>query len=232
MKTETAVMKRFVQIIQNDEALSNPFRNRLQVYRDMVHFRFVETIENIYPILCKKLGPQLVHELIREFIAKGAKNPFIVKMSQEFGDFLRHNPKTKGYGFLEDLLWFEYSELDLLNRDFNEVKAGFDWNTHYILSSSSLIRNLSYKVYTGEFESPCIASLILYYNFDEKRVYFEEITPFAQQLIEQLQSMTLEGAVSVLAQMYELDTKVLRESVETLVKKWCNQRILIKLTEV
>ena len=93
MKTETAVMERLVQIIQNNEELSNPLHNRLQVYRDMVHFRFVETIENIYPILSSLLGEQMMHDLIREFIASGPKNPFITKMADEFGNFIRHHSK-------------------------------------------------------------------------------------------------------------------------------------------
>jgi hypothetical protein len=232
MKPETAVMERFVQIIQNNEELSNPLHNRLQVYRDMVHFRFLETLENIYPILSAKLGAELMHELIREFIASGARNPFIAKMAEEFGNFLRHHPKLKSTLFLEDLLWLEYGELDLLSRDFNDIKARLEWSQHYKLSSSSLVRNISYSVHRGEFESPCMSSLLLYYHFDEKRVYFEEITPFTQQLIEKLKTVTLEVALVELAEMYELDIELLRDSVEKLVQKWCDQRVLIKSTEV
>lgn len=232
MKTEIAVMERLVEMIQNNEELSNPLHNRLQVYRDMVHFRFVETLENIYPILTAKLGAALMHELIREFIARGAKSPYIVKMSQEFADFLRQSPKTKQYLFLEDLLWFEYAELDLLSRDFNDVTVPLKWNHQYKLSSSSLVRNLSYRVHSGELELPSTSSLLLYYHFDEKRVYFEEITPFAEQLIELLEKMTLEQAVMLLAEMYELDVVILRESIVQLVEKWCTHRVLINFTEV
>ncbi|MDP3300333.1 MAG: putative DNA-binding domain-containing protein [Sulfuricurvum sp.] len=232
MKTETAVMERLVQIIQNNEEISNPLNNRLQVYRDMVYFRFFETLENIYPILSAKLGAELMNELVCEFISSGAKSPFITKMAEEFGHFLRHHPKLTSTLFLEDLLWFEYGELELLSRDFNDTHARLEWSQHYKLSSSSLLRNLSYKVHTGEFESPCVSSLLLYYHFDEKRVYFEEITPFAQQLVEKLENLTLESAVSTLAEMYELDVETLRQSVRILVEKWCNQRVLIKFTEV
>ena len=227
MKTEIAVMERFVSIIQSDEVLSNPLHNRLQVYRDMVHFRFVETIENIYPILTQKFGPELMRELLREFITRGAKSPFIVKMSKEFADFLQHHPKTKGYFFLEDLLWLEYGELDLLTQDYDHLQASLQWDKHYRLSSSSLVRSLSYRVHTGEFDVECVSSLMLYYHFDEERVYFEEITPFAQQLITRLEYETLEQALSSLADMYDLDSEVLRESVEELLQKWCARRILI-----
>ncbi|MDP2077781.1 MAG: putative DNA-binding domain-containing protein [Sulfuricurvum sp.] len=232
MKTETAVMERFVQIIQNNEELSNPLHNRLQVYRDMVQYRFVETIENIYPILSSQLGPKMMHDLIREFISIGAKNPLIVKMAEEFGDFLRHHAKLKSILYLEDLLWFEYGELELLSRSFKDVQTRFDWNKQYKLSSSSLVRNVSYRVHSSEFDSLCASSLLLYYHFDEERVYFEEITFFAQQLIDMLEKMTLEHSVIELAQIYELDVEILRESVEKLVTKWCNQRVLIKFTEV
>ena len=232
MKTETAVMERLVQIIQNNEELSNPLHNRLQVYRDMVHFRFVETIEAIYPILSSLLGPKVMHDLIREFIASGPKNPFITNMADEFGNFIRHHSKLKGYLYLEDLLWLEYSELDLLNKKFHDTQSSLNWNEHYHLSSSAMVRSLSYRVHAGEFESPCVSSLLLYYHFDEKRVYFEEITPFAQQLIEKLESLTLEQSLIALAEMYELDVEILRESVEKLINKLCNQRVLIKSKKV
>lgn len=232
MKTEIAVMERLVQIIQNNEELSNPLHNRLQVYRDMVHFRFVETIESIYPILTSVFGNAMMHNFIREFIAIGAKTPFIVKMAEEFGNFLRHHPKLKSTLFLEDLLWLEYGELDLLSRDFKDTQAQLDWKKRYRLSSSSLVRNVSYRVHTGEFESSCASSLLLYYHFDEKRVYIEEITPFAQQLIERLDKGTLEQALSALAAMYELEVEALRENVEKLLQKWCARQILIYLLEV
>lgn len=232
MKTETAVMERFVQIIQNNEKLSSPLLNRLQVYRDMVHFRFAEMIENIYPILSSLLGAKMMHDLIREFIASGVKNPFIAKMAEEFGDFIRHHSKLKSTLFLEDLLWLEYGEFDLLSKKFHDTQATLMWDERYRLSSSSMLRSLSYRVHSGEFESPCVSSLLLYYHFDEERVYFEEITPFAQQFIEKLESLTLEQALIALSQMYELDVETLRQSVGILVEKWCNQRVLIQYTEV
>ena len=232
MKTETAVMERFVQIIQNNEQISNPLYNRLQVYRDMVHYRFVETIKNIYPILSARLGSAMMHDLIREFIASGAKNPVIAMMAEEFAEFLRQHKKLKSTLFLEDLLWFEYGELYLLSKNFHDTKATMKWDEHYRLSSSSMVRSLDYRVHTGEFESSCDSSLLLYYHFDEERVYFEEITPFAQQLIKKLGSMTLQRALIDLAQMYELDVETLRESIGILVEKWCNQRVLTQSTEV
>jgi hypothetical protein len=232
MRTETAVMERLVQIIQNDEKLSNPLHNRLQVYRDMVHFRFVETIKNVYPILTSVLGDDLMHEFIREFIGLGANSPFIAMMPEEFGEFMRRHKKLKSTLFLEDLLWLEYGELFLLNKIFYDTKAIVMWDENYCLSSSSMVRSLDYRVHTGEFESSCDSSLLLYYNFEEKRVYFEEITPFAYQLIEKLETLTLEQSLRSLAQMYDLDVEALRQNVEILVEKWCNQRVLIKSLEV
>jgi hypothetical protein len=198
----------------------------------MVHFRFVETIKNVYPILTSVLGDDLMHEFIREFIGLGANSPFIAMMPEEFGEFMRRHKKLKSTLFLEDLLWFEYGELDLLSKKFHDTQASLAWDEHYHLSSSCMVRSLGYRVHAGEFESPAISSLLLYYHFDEKRVYFEEITPFAQQLIEQLETLTLDSAVGVLAEMYALDSEVLRESVEKLIQKWCDQRVLTHYKDV
>jgi hypothetical protein len=153
-------------------------------------------------------------------------------MPEEFGEFMRRHKKLKSTLFLEDLLWFEYGELDLLSKKFHDTQASLAWDEHYHLSSSCMVRSLGYRVHAGEFESPAISSLLLYYHFDEKRVYFEEITPFAQQLIEQLETLTLDSAVGVLAEMYALDSEVLRESVEKLIQKWCDQRVLTHYKDV
>lgn len=226
MKIETLIMQRFVEIIESDEALFNPLMNRHQVYRDMVYHRFSETISNTYPILSERLGERL-HGLIREFQRSGAKSVLMSDMASEFGDFLKNHPIHREFPYLEDLLWFEYSEMELLLEQFKEEEAAFSWSGHYRLSSSSRVKQLSYPLHRGDFEDSGIYPLLLYYDFEESRVYFEEITPFAYTVLTMFRVHAPNEVLEALSRSYEVDQDDLLEPLEQLLNQWCNKKIIM-----
>lgn len=227
MKVETAVMERFMEIIQGDEPLINPLRNRYQVYRDMVYHRFFETITNIYPILSRQLGERL-QEVIREFQQRGAASVLIREMAYEFGEFLRNHPIHEELPYLEDVLWLEWGEMALLLENFEGDNALFEWNGRYKLSSSVRLRQLRYPIYRGDFESAGAYPLLLYYDFNENRVYFEEITPLGYDLLIFLENKGMEEALNEIALRYRVDQEDLKEPLEQLLKQWCDKKILTK----
>lgn len=226
MKVETLIMERFVEIIESDEKLVNPLMNRYQVYRDMVYHRFSETITNIYPILCERLGERL-RPLIREFQRSGAMSVLMSDMVREFWDFLKNHPINAKLDYLNDLLWFEYTEMELLLEKFSDSDATFEWNKRYQLSSSARMRRLSYPLYRGDFETFGEFPLLLYYDFREHRVYFEEITLFAYTLLEMLPIHTPIEALEKLSIRYKVDQNDLKEMLERLFNQWCNKKIII-----
>lgn len=227
MKVETAVMERFMEIIQGDEPLINPLRNRYQVYRDMVYHRFFETITNIYPILSRQLGERLP-EVIREFQQRGAASVLIREMAYEFGEFLRNHPIHEELPYLEDVLWLEWGEMALLLEIFEGDNALFEWNGRYKLSSSVRLRQLRYPIYRGDFESAGAYPLLLNYDFNEDRVYFEEITPLGYDLLILLENKGMEEALNEIALRYRVDQEDLKEPLEQLLKQWCDKKILTK----
>jgi hypothetical protein len=227
MKTETAVMERFIQIIEGDKALINPLFNRYQVYRDMVYFRFYETITNVYPLLCDSLGEKLA-PLIREFQRLGASSPHISEMVHEFGVFLQSHPIHAQMPYLEDLLWLEGGEMTLLLANFDPYKVSFTWEGEYSPSTSVRFRQLNYRVYQGEYEERGEYPLLLYYDFKEDRVYFEEITPLGYDLLKLLENHVPKEALRRISLRYEVDQNDLKEPLEELLKQWCDKKILTK----
>ncbi|MGZ8548856.1 MAG: HvfC family peptide modification chaperone [Sulfuricurvum sp.] len=227
MKTETAIMERLIQIIESDEPLSNPLFNRYQVYRDMVYHRFYETITNVYPILSRQLGEQL-SILIREFQHRGATSVLMSAMAYEFGEFLKNHCVHETLPYLDDVLWTEWGEMELLLEKFEANTLSFEWNGRYKLSSSARLRQLSYPIYRGDFESLGAYPLLLYYDFNEERVYFEEITPLGYDLLILLENNDIEEALSEIALRYEVNSEDLKEPLEQLLMQWCNKKILMK----
>ena len=131
-------MEQFIGILTSDEPIENPLRDRNQVYRDMVYHRFFETITNIYPILTAQMGNQLTL-VIREFQREGAESPLIVEMAYEFGEFLKHHPIYNEIPYLDDLLWLEWSEMELLLEQFSDEEIAFDWERKSTLYPSHSI---------------------------------------------------------------------------------------------
>lgn len=227
MKTETTIMERFIRIIESDEPLINPLHNRYQVYRDMVYHRFYETITNIYPILSHTLGEQLPI-LIREFQNRGATSILMSDMAYEFGEFLKNHSLHKTLPYLEDVLWLEWTEMELLMGQFESSEVSFTWNGTYTLSYSACLRQLRYPIYRRDFESFGLYPLLLYYDFQEERVYFEEITPLGYDLLILLENQDMKEALSEISRSYGIDQMDLQEPIEHLLKQWCEKKILTK----
>lgn len=227
MQLEQLKMEQFVGILTSDEPIANPLRDRHQVYRDMVAHRFVETIENIYPILTRQLGERLF-PLIREFQRKGAQSPLIVRMAFEFGEFLKTDALYHEIPYLDDLLWLEWGEMELLFGQFGNEEITLDWEGHYCLSSSARLRRFHTPLYRGDFESRGEYPLLLYYDFTEKRVYFEEITVLAYELLRMLPTHTPLKALEALAKRYEVDQNDLKEPLKQLLNQWCDKKIITK----
>ncbi len=229
MKLETAVMQRFMDILENREELVNPLLNRHQVYRDMVYHRFYETLTNIYPILTEQLGDEL-EELIIEFQKYGARSYLLSDMAFEFGEFLKSH-KGSELPYLGDLLWLEYGELLLLKKEHPKECSTFSWEFEYILSDSFLFRELRYPVYRGDFESEGSYPLMLFYDYEQKGVYFEEITPFAYKLLELLQNHSVKESIAAAADSFNVDTEALRDPVAQLMQSWCDKGVIKQLKE-
>lgn len=227
MQLEQLKMEQFVGILTSDEPISNPLRDRHQVYRDMVAHRFVETIENIYPILSKQLGEKLF-SLIREFQRHGAQSPLIIEMAFEFGEFLKTDALYHEISYLDDLLWLEWGEMELLLGQFDDEEIAFDWDGHYCLSSSARLRRLHIPVYRGDFENCGEYPLLLFYDFVEKRVYFEEITALGYELLRMLPTNTPRCITEEFARRYHLCSDDFKEPLGQLLKTWCNKKILTK----
>jgi hypothetical protein len=227
MRVEKTVMARFVEIIENDEPLVNPGLNRYQVYRDMVYFRFHETISSIYPIVSMRLAEQLPG-LIREFQREGAKSPLMAEMANEFGAFLRRHPLNKELAYLDDLLWFEWSEMELLMDSFDDRSVVFGWKTELGLSDSARMRKIRFALYRGDFETYGKYPIVLYYDHKEEQVCFNEITALGYLLLELLLTHTPQESLAEIAKKFKVDQKDLKEPLETLMRQWCDKKILQK----
>jgi len=199
MKLEQAVQKRFINAITKQEELLTP-SGALQVYQDLVYYRFLEVFEKAYPRFKKMVSKEKFSELIYKFLKVGAKDPILWRVSGEFKEFLIKENDLK-IEFLEDLLEFEFLEVEMYMHKYQEYKEDiFTLESSYTLSADVNIRTFSYAVHHPDFDTNTQKfekgeyTVLFYYERETQSIVYEEITPFISMF---LQTITREQSISM-----------------------------------
>lgn len=192
---EFEIQNRFIEHITGRREIKNPKANRIETYRELVNFRFQEIINNAFPIFQEQVGKERMKELIKGFIAHKPESPYIWQAPLEFIRFIKNHKMAPDLPWAEDLLWYEWTEVDIFMRcpapDKRQMQ--FDWKKPWRLSKSAQMRRLKYRVYLNDFEEPGEYPLILYYNYPEEEVHFQEITPFLYDFFHSTRKTALES---------------------------------------
>lgn len=221
------VQERFFKLITNQTPLFAEAGNPINTYKELIHYRFKEVILNAFPIFTEYLSPKEVESLIWEFIQSKPQTPFIWQMPGEFKTFVLQQNLEARFPFLENLLWFEYEEIELFMTHYTDTTpVAFDWNQPYVLSSSARVRLLNYPVYSDTIEEAGEYALILYYDFDELEVHFQEITPFMGTYLALLETYTPLEALSYIASEYDVDANEVKELLQAPLEQFCQLQIL------
>ena len=111
MKKEQSIQKEFIQAITTAKpsADENP---RIDVYRELVYYRFLEVFEKAYLRFVKMISKEQLTTLIYDFFEVGATTPILWQVSGEFKEFILKN-NTLEMPFLADLLEFEFLEVEM-----------------------------------------------------------------------------------------------------------------------
>lgn len=212
MKNEIFWMENFIEIIKYQKHTPKKFK----IYQDMVFFRYYETLKNIFPILSSKLGNKLFTKLIKEFITKNNYTPYIYNIAYDFVVFVNQQNLKPKHPYIEDLLWFELSEFELLRENFKNTNQ----------TNPKFIRQISYNIHKNDFKTKTQNYLILYYDFKTNQVFFEEITKFTFELLNLMQTIPYTKALQIQAQTYDLEYNKLKKITDKLVKTLGKKHIL------
>ena len=196
---EREVQERFIGFISGQTEIPQPRTNPLRIYKELVHYRFDEVLRNAMPDFCEILGEERLDLLIFDFIQSKPKTPYIWKVPMLFRKFLLDCHKVDDIAYAADLMWFEGVEVELLMGQYEKPEEkSFDWNLNYKPSSSMRMKLLHHAVNQNRFEFVESHPLIMYYNFEEYSVFYQEVTPFMYSFLVYLkESSPLEALTSI-----------------------------------
>lgn len=223
-----ATQKRFFELITSQTPLYAELGNPINTYKELIHYRFKEVIYAAFPRFLALIEEEIINDLIVDFIKSRPQTPFIWKMPDEFRHFLAKSELSKSYPFMEDMLWFEWIEIELFMGDYKPLESQkFHWNNIYTLTPSALIQELNYPVYYNEaYEEGGIYPLLMFYNFQTHDVHFQEVTPFLQQLLISLGDEDLYTSLQKICHTYEIEITEVQELLEDNLKNFVQLNIL------
>lgn len=185
----------------------------LKIYKSLVMHRFFEVLSNGFPIFFGQVDDKRFEKIIYKFMQYGSKSAVMWKMPNEFRKFIKKSKLLKDIPYINDLLWFEWIEVELMMKNYKLQKhKEFTYKNEYKLNSSVVLKKLKYKVFEeGSYDKKGEYYLLGYYDFNEYEIYFREISLPLYLFLKELDKNGIKKAIKVIAKMSEQKNKDVKE---------------------
>ena len=185
----------------------------LKIYKSLVMHRFFEVLSNGFPIFFSQIDDKRFEKIIYKFMQYGAKSTAMWKMPNEFRKFIKKSKVLKDTPYINDLLWFEWIEVELMMKNYKlQKKKKFSFQNEYKLNKSTVLKKLKYRVFEdGNHDEKGEYYLLAYYDFNDFQVYYREISELMYLFLSELDKHGLKKAIKSIANKSEEKKNVVKE---------------------
>ena len=206
---------------EQKEFFYNVLKNEQKVYSSLVKKVFFDALSSAYPLFSKEVSKKKFEKIVCKFMQHGAKNVKMWKMPNEFRLFVKKKKLFREIAYVDDLLWFEWSEVKLMMKNYKtQLVQEFSYKNEYKLSKSCVIKKLKYRVFEkGNFTKKGKFYLLAYYNMSEYRVLYVEISQVMYLFLKNLKKNGMKYSIKKIAKMSEQKKKEVKEFLENTLKE-------------
>jgi len=203
----------------------------LKVYKSLVLHRFYEVLSNGFPIFYNEIDEKEFEKVVYKFMQYGAKSTVMWKMPNEFRRFIKKSKILKDIPYINDLLWFEWIEVELMMKNYKLQKLSkFSFKNEYKLSKSSVLKKLKYKVFEkGSYNSKGEYYLLAYYDFNDFQVYYREISLPLYLFLKEINKNGLQGAIKLIATMSDEKKKAVKTLFQEPLEELVNLNVIERI---
>ncbi len=201
-----------------------------RVYKALVYHRYFEILSNAYPLFYEIVDKKEFENLIQKFMRYGAKKHLVWKMPNEFRKFIKINNFIKEkYPFLDDLLWFEWIEVNLAMKHYKKYKQKkFSYDNKYRLNKNFSLKKLEYKVFEKEnFNKKLDTYLLAYYDFGDYSVYYREVSEILYIFLKAFKKSSMQESLKVIANLSKEHINDVKAFLKPALKELVRKQILV-----
>lgn len=133
------------------KGLKVPQNSAQETYHLLVFNRFYDFVETSFPLF-SSLAEDELKSLIRDFLKLKHTYPILLGLGKEFVEFFRkvETPLKEKLPFLEELLIYEWTEIEVFNAPEEREAVPMSWEGHYRISKSARLLRFEYPVHKAE----------------------------------------------------------------------------------
>lgn len=223
---ERQIQERFINLLksQKEHKPSNAFG----VYQKLVFYRYEEVIQNTFGQFCKLISKEEFDDTIYKFLQNPPKTTLVWQIAKDYKKFIKRNSFFKKKKYLNEILYFDWIELELFMKDYKSEQAvEFSWENSYILSDSARAKKFKHDIINGDFEKRRDNFLVIYYDFEEDEVYYREINELIYLILKSFDGKkSLEKTLKKFCKKYEIDFEEAKQVLEPAFTEFCKLSIL------
>lgn len=204
---------------EQKEFFCSILKNEQKVYSSLVKKVFFDALSSAYPLFYEEVDKKKFEKIVCEFMRYGAKNAKMWKMPNEFRIFIKKKKLFREIAYVDDLLWFEWSEVKLMMKNYKTgLPQKFSYENEYRLSKSCVLKKLKYRVFEkGNFEEKGMYYLLGFYDFSEYRIVYKEISLLLYIFLKKMNKIGLKEAIKFISKKSEQSKKEVKKFfIETL----------------
>lgn len=171
-------------------------KENISHYRKLVFNVIDDTLQNAYPLTHELLLAKEWHNVVNDFFSNHpCQSPQVWSMPKEFYEYLSktNHPLLKKYPFLEELLWFEWIELELYMMEDKVADFTITGDVLFsklVLNPEHILVSFQYPVHKKSGNHITLADKSIYYVLAHRNkdgdILFNDLAPAMVRLIEYL----------------------------------------------
>lgn len=229
---EFKIQRDFIESILSDKQLDK----RLMIYKDLTFNNIEDTLSKAFPItktLIEESWENITYKFIKNY---PIKTPYLWEVPKDFLEFFKKEnfQEKRKLPFLDELLEYEWLEIDIFNTDIPQDVSEFSWSKRFFLSSSCVIKTFSYPVHRiGSLSPEDIIKqksnyfLIIYNNYEDMEVSYIQLTEFLFDIVSNISKDTTLEVVKQTCQKYSIPFEEIAEKIEKFLNLLCQERIIV-----
>ena len=208
-------------------------KSSIGVYKYLVHHSFFEVITNAYPefyqIIQKQKLEKEFDKSIFKFMQTKAFTPYIWEMPNEYRKFLKKSSYFKKIKFLDDLLYFEYSELFIfMQKESNKKQQIFTMSKKSKLSKYISLHKYKYDVINKTYIKNNDLFILGYFDFKLQEVIYRPLNNLLYSFLKFLnKDESLKVNLRLFLKKNKLPYKEYAKGFELVLEELYHQKVIV-----